>query len=68
MVEDDGVGMPRKRGPHGLGLHIMSYRAKAIGGDLDVRKRRGGGTRVTCTLPLGAMTSCLAAALHGASS
>ena len=36
----------------GLGLHIMSYRARSIGGDLNVAPRVGGGTLVRCRAPL----------------
>jgi PAS domain S-box-containing protein len=55
VVDDDGVGLPKQRDKaKGLGLHIMSYRAKTIGGDVEVRKRPGGGTRIICTLaPVG---------------
>jgi signal transduction histidine kinase len=61
-VEDDGVGFdpaaplrhdaesPRRSG--GMGLRIMSYRAKMIGGRLEVNSRPGGGTVVTCTCPV----------------
>jgi PAS domain S-box-containing protein len=52
-VADDGIGIP----PHamegdGLGLHIMSYRARAVGGDLSVVACPGGGTLVRCQTPL----------------
>jgi signal transduction histidine kinase len=36
----------------GLGLHIMSYRARAIGGDLSVVAQADGGTLVRCQAPL----------------
>src|SRR5262249_48249759 len=48
-VADNGIGIPAdatERG--GLGLHIMSYRARAVGGDLTVLQRAGGGTLVRC--------------------
>ena len=35
----------------GLGLKIMEYRANTIGGSLDIRRGRKGGTVVTCTFP-----------------
>ena len=48
-IEDDGSGLPEASGSHsGLGLRIMSYRARTIGGSLDVQERSGGGVRVTC--------------------
>jgi len=48
-IADNGIGIPAdatERG--GLGLHIMSYRARAVGGDLSVVPRAGGGTLVRC--------------------
>jgi PAS domain S-box-containing protein len=49
-VEDDGAGLsPAKRKQAtGLGLHIMDYRARAIGGTLQITPRRRGGTIVSC--------------------
>jgi PAS domain S-box-containing protein len=50
-IEDDGSGFavpPDK--PKGMGLHIMSYRAKMIGASLSVEARPGGGTAVTCAI------------------
>jgi PAS domain S-box-containing protein len=62
-VEDDGVGIPPDRNEMppgrgelrlgdlargGMGLRIMDYRARAIGGRLDIGPRDNGGTRVTC--------------------
>jgi len=54
-VEDDGVGLPEsrpaERASQGMGLLIMSYRAKMIGGALEVRPDSAGGTVVFCTFP-----------------
>lgn len=51
-VHDDGKGFTiRKRGK-GLGLHMMRYRANALGGELKIERRKGGGTDVTCVIPL----------------
>ena len=51
-IEDDGSGMPTvKAREHGLGLHMMRYRARMIGADLRITSRPGMGTVVTCTLP-----------------
>jgi PAS domain S-box-containing protein len=54
-VEDDGVGLPESRpagrAAQGMGLLIMSYRAKMIGGTLEVRPDPAGGTVVFCTFP-----------------
>ena len=52
-VHDDGVGFtgepPRDKG---MGLHIMNYRAGAIGGSLKIQPGPTGGTLVTCSLPV----------------
>jgi len=40
-----------------MGLQIMSYRAKMIGGTLDVRQGSGGGTTVSCTFPCSVLES-----------
>jgi nitrate/nitrite-specific signal transduction histidine kinase len=51
-VTDDGVGFQRERkSSSGLGLPIMNYRARAIGGRLEIESPRCGGTRVVCYLP-----------------
>jgi PAS domain S-box-containing protein len=53
-VADNGVGIPtdaHERG--GLGLHIMNYRARAVGGDISVVPRAGGGTVVRCNASAG---------------
>jgi two-component system CheB/CheR fusion protein len=54
-VADDGSGFSESRsqasGTRGMGLLIMTYRAKMIGGTLEVRPRPGGGTLVCCMLP-----------------
>ena len=51
-VEDDGRGLPRapSRKP-GMGLQVMHYRARLIGGLLHVHSRAGKGVRITCSLP-----------------
>lgn len=51
-IEDDGVGIPA-RGRHGggLGLRIMDYRARTIGGTLTIEPGAGRGTVVTCAFP-----------------
>lgn len=54
-VKDDGCGIgtldPQREG---MGLRIMHYRAGMIGARLTLEKQPGGGTCVTCTLPLSA--------------
>jgi signal transduction histidine kinase len=50
VVEDDGKGFDTTSvATGGMGLRIMRYRAKMIGGDLQVRSRPGGGTVVSCS-------------------
>jgi signal transduction histidine kinase len=50
-VQDDGKGfVPRKRAK-GLGLHMMRYRANALGGELKIERRRTGGMDITCVIP-----------------
>jgi PAS domain S-box-containing protein len=52
-IRDDGPGFENvAAGQPGLGLHIMNYRAKMIGGSLDVQSRAGGGTEVICLFPV----------------
>ena len=51
-VSDDGVGMPEKSEKHrGLGFHIMDYRTRSLGGRLEIKSQKGGGTRVSCYAP-----------------
>ncbi len=51
-VTDNGVGFRNGlNNAHGLGFHIMNYRARSIGGRLEIGSPKQGGTRVTCYLP-----------------
>ena len=52
-VQDDGKGFSTKRRNKGLGLHIMRYRANALGGELKIEKRPSGGMDITCSMPIG---------------
>ena len=47
-IEDDGLGMPEALSGIGMGLHIMDYRAKMIGGTIEIQRATGRGTRVMC--------------------
>ena len=50
-ITDDGLGLPEDTaGSPGMGLHIMNYRAKTIGGALRIQRCPRGGTAVTCEL------------------
>lgn len=52
-IEDDGMGLPQaaRRDAEGMGLHIMDYRARAIGGRLSLSQGANAGTRVCCCVP-----------------
>jgi two-component system sensor kinase FixL len=49
-VDDDGRGFDGAQRPkeRGLGLHTMAYRARTIGGTLDLREKPEGGITVSC--------------------
>ena len=49
IIRDDGVGLTRKQEKNGLGMHTMQYRAKMLGGFLEVRSAAKIGTVVTCS-------------------
>jgi signal transduction histidine kinase len=53
-VVDDGVGFDVAAAPWGLGLLSMSERVEQIGGTLQIRSTRGGGTHVEVAVPCGA--------------
>jgi PAS domain S-box-containing protein len=55
-VLDDGVGIVRAedhRGDPGLGLRIMRYRCRIIGGNLKIQRRDEGGTALSCSMVAG---------------
>jgi signal transduction histidine kinase len=47
-VEDDGVGMDDRGESAGMGLSIMDYRARALGGSIAHESHPTGGTRIRC--------------------
>jgi signal transduction histidine kinase len=50
-ITDNGKGLRQVAGrPGGMGLHIMDYRARSIGGNLNVTSEPNG-TTVVCRLP-----------------
>ncbi|PYK03317.1 MAG: hypothetical protein DME63_03655 [Verrucomicrobia bacterium] len=52
-VTDNGVGLNTKtKTGHGLGFHIMKYRAATIGARLEFESLEKGGARVACYLPM----------------
>jgi PAS domain S-box-containing protein len=52
-VSDDGRGFDPEATPAGMGTRGMRERVRALGGDLAVESRPGGGTRVTAEVPAG---------------
>jgi PAS domain S-box-containing protein len=53
LVIDNGHGIQKTSPTHtGMGLSIMGYRARMIGGSFEARPIPGGGTAVTCVFPL----------------
>ena len=60
QVEDDGTGLPPELPAGGMGLRNMAYRARIMEGEVTVRPAPGGGTCVTCrvpVLPVGVVTA-----------
>ncbi len=55
-IQDNGSGIDPAPGAKGMGLRIMNYRAKIIGGSLIISSDKEKGTRVKLTLPEGALT------------
>lgn len=52
MIEDDGIGIKiDTEHSTGMGLRIMEYRARQLGGALSIASAPGAGTLVTCRLP-----------------
>lgn len=52
-IEDDGCGIGKiAAGDKGMGMHLMNYRARMVGGSLEVQRAGGGGTIVTCNFPV----------------
>ena len=52
-VRDNGVGLPDEaRQSAGMGVHTMTYRARLIGGSLDMRRLAPHGTAIICAFPL----------------
>jgi PAS domain S-box-containing protein len=55
-VTDNGVGLPdaSRNTQLGMGLQIMDYRARTIGGTLQIGPGSRGGTKVSCCVPASA--------------
>jgi PAS domain S-box-containing protein len=63
-IQDDGCGIGNAApGNKGMGLHLMNYRARIIGGSLEVQRAAAGGTVVACLFPVSASVSVLSSSL-----
>ncbi len=51
LVSDDGSGFKSSEKHSGMGMNIMNYRARMIGGVIRVEKPARGGCRISCRLP-----------------
>ncbi|HZJ16606.1 MAG TPA: histidine kinase [Chthoniobacteraceae bacterium] len=51
-VDDDGAGFDPATASDGIGLRVMRYRAKLIGGALEIGPAPAGGARVCCRVNL----------------
>jgi signal transduction histidine kinase len=60
-VLDDGVGVSEPCS-EGVGLRIMRYRARSIGGEVTIERRNGTGTTVSCTVRTNSQVNEIAAA------
>jgi signal transduction histidine kinase len=52
-IADDGAGISQTSSRNeGMGLGLMQYRARLVGGDLRIEEPPSGGTVVSCAIPL----------------
>ncbi len=51
-IVDDGIGFDTSKSQSGLGLRIMNYRVKMIGGSLNVQSTIDHGVTVRCLFPI----------------
>jgi PAS domain S-box-containing protein len=64
-IEDNGPGLPETPATNtGMGLQIMNYRARMIGGSLKVDSSGSHGTVITCEFPLAMSDEILTQASH----
>jgi two-component system, LuxR family, sensor kinase FixL len=65
-IEDNGAGFSAAQPLiGGMGMHIMRYRARALGGEVVCVGRPGGGATVSCFCPIPGPTSYSVARLAG---
>jgi signal transduction histidine kinase len=51
-IENDGLGMPESTNGPGMGMQIMNYRARMIGGSLRVESGGSRGVVISCIFPV----------------
>jgi signal transduction histidine kinase len=56
-ASDDGSGIDLDSHSEGMGLQIMRYRTRMLGGLVDMRRMRRGGTRLRCVMPRNSLSS-----------
>jgi len=65
-VRDDGIGLGKAVADgKGIGLHTMDYRARIIGGRLELRPQPSGGTQVICIVPVASIPQTNTQVKHG---
>jgi signal transduction histidine kinase len=50
-ASDDGTGIDPETHGEGMGLQIMRYRTRMLGGMIDIQRRKTGGTQLRCIMP-----------------
>jgi two-component system sensor kinase FixL len=51
MVRDNGCGFKARPEEQGMGLRVMQYRARSLGGTFKVHSNMNSGTEIVCALP-----------------
>lgn len=52
IISDDGQGPPERSTQDGMGLKLMAYRARLLGGVMQFERGSAGGAQVTVSIPL----------------
>ena len=51
-IEDNGLGLPEEASEKpGMGLQVIHYRARLIGGQVEIHSKADEGVRIVCTIP-----------------
>lgn len=56
-IRDNGIGMANSTDASGMGIRIMTYRAKLVGASFSIESVKGNGTTVLLTLPYSAAST-----------